>query len=72
MSDSASLPPVDYSSMFNVAGKVADTIPNDNDDDDDSCFIQTVSENSNVTRHIAILPGVFMVMGIAGYLLRRK
>jgi len=55
-----------------VAGKVADTIPNDNDDDDDSCFIQTVSENSNVTRHIAILPGVFMVMGIAGYLLRRK
>lgn len=54
-----------------VASEIEDIIPNDNDDDD-NCFINTASVTGDTTRRIALLPGVFMIIGIAGFLMRKK
>lgn len=53
-----------------VAIEVADTL-DEEDDDDDSCFISSVSAAPVVSNLYTLLPGIFMVIGIGGWLIKR-
>jgi len=41
-------------------------------DDDDSCFISTASEGLHSFEHVAVLPGIFMIIGLAGLFLKKN
>lgn len=53
-----------------VAAEVADELP-DTDDDDDNCFIAASSANSN-HQPVAMISGIFLVIGFAGLMLKKK
>ncbi len=60
-----------------VAAEVADNINVDDvddindDDDDDNCFIATSSADSN-RQPVAMISGIFLVIGFAGLMLKKK